>query len=160
MIGAEWRPPAGGVHSLSGQCHWQLCPSPPQRIGDFTGNLGAQSRRHNPATVENSGHVGKIPWKLGGNPACQEAGLIEPAKGPGGGLPLSPRPAMPILVGRTNLKQNQGPKVLESSRARGPLQCQSEHYNSRCASVHRVTLRSGQVRSGPVTVYYSAELEV
>jgi hypothetical protein len=28
-----------------------------------------------------------------------------------------------------NLKQNQGPKVLDSSLARGPLQCQSEHYN-------------------------------
>ncbi len=28
------------------------------------------------------------------------------------------------------LKTNQGPKVLESSLARGPLQCQSEHYNN------------------------------
>ncbi len=28
------------------------------------------------------------------------------------------------------LKQNQGPKVLDSSLARGPLQCQSEHYNT------------------------------
>jgi hypothetical protein len=37
---------------------------------------------------------------------------------------------MPILVCKTDLKQNQGPKVLESSLARGPLQCQSEHYNT------------------------------
>jgi hypothetical protein len=28
------------------------------------------------------------------------------------------------------LETNQGPKVLESSLARGPLQCQSEHYNT------------------------------
>jgi hypothetical protein len=28
------------------------------------------------------------------------------------------------------LETNQGPKVLESSLARGPLQCQCEHYNS------------------------------
>jgi hypothetical protein len=33
---------------------------------------------------------------------------------------------MPIWVGRANLKQNQGPKVLESGLARGPLQCESE----------------------------------
>ena len=40
------------------------------------------------------------------------------------------------------LKTNQGPKVLESSLARGPLQCQSEHYNSntRCAVATDCTL--------------------
>ena len=26
--------------------------------------------------------------------------------------------------------KNQGPKLLDSSLARGPLQCQSEHYNT------------------------------
>ena len=39
------------------------------------------------------------------------------------------RHAMPFLMGR-KLETNQGPKVLESSLARGPLQCQSEHYSS------------------------------
>jgi hypothetical protein len=34
------------------------------------------------------------------------------------------------LGGQNQLETNQGPKVLESSLARGPLQCQSAHYNN------------------------------
>ena len=34
------------------------------------------------------------------------------------------------MVGRTSLETKPRAKVLESSLARGPLQCQSEHYNS------------------------------
>jgi hypothetical protein len=62
---------------------------------------------------------------------------------------------MPILVCRTDLKQNQGPKVLDSSLARGPLQCQSEHYNKwktspRCRSVAVAAQLAPSVAAAPL----------
>ena len=58
---------------------------------------------------------------------CTER-LIEPAKGLAA-YPNDPDRPCRFWCAKPNLKQNQGPKVLDSSLARGPLQCQSEHYN-------------------------------
>ena len=58
-----------------------------------------------------------------------EPSLIEPAKGLAA-YPNDPDRPCRFWCAELLLETNQGPKVLESSLARGPLQCQSEHYNT------------------------------
>jgi hypothetical protein len=64
------------------------------------------------------------------------------------------RHAMPFLMGR-KLETNQGPKVLESSLARGPLQCQSEHYTEQLPVEYR---DSGWARQGGQAPPHSVSL--
>ncbi len=59
-----------------------------------------------------------------------QVALIEPANGLAAYPAMTPTGHAAFGVQNSNLKQNQGPKVLDGSLVRGPLQCQSEHYNS------------------------------
>ena len=121
-----------------------LCTPSPDARGLCTGSCPTRSRRgtrHGTAVslvpdFEAAAHWPGSPTRTQAestsppSDSTAQVALIEPAKGLAAYPAMTPTGHAAFGVQNSNLKQNQGPKVLDSSLARGPLQCQSEHYST------------------------------